>query len=151
MKIIALYGGRNSKKELLAMKLANNPNIVYVRPYTDREVPVNQEDWEQDGYTHLNEKQLSHKMEREVPLATIQVDGDRYVFFENQLRADYCVLILDDAGLYNLGKIWSGELLTIRVHSDGEMHSDRCLMSDEEFDIVFDYDNDDIELILGEL
>ena len=151
MKIIALYGGKNSKKDLLANRLANNSDVVYVKPYTDKEVPVYEEDWEMDDYIHLNAKQLSHKMEREVPLAIITLKSHRYVFFSTQFKENFCVVILDDAGLHGFKKMWDGELVTIRVHSDTEEHSDRCLMTDDEFDIVFNYDKDDYDELEHEI
>ena len=145
MKIIALTGAKNSRKDVVARRLATNSDVVYVRPYTDRDVPVNAEDWELDDYTHMNEKQLSYKMERDEVLSVAHVGNHRYVFFMSQFNADFCVLILDDVGIFNLKKNWKGEIVTVKVHSDIEEPSDRCLMKDEEFDFVFNIDHDDFD------
>jgi len=145
MKLIVLNGGKHSKKDLLASKLAKNSDCIWVKPYTDRVEPVNLEDWERDDYIHLNVKQLDHKMEREKPLAVVHLGNIRYVFFENQMNASYCVIIGDDAVCYHLKKEFGEDVVTVKVHSNTEEYSERNVMSDEEFDIVYHYDNDDYD------
>ena len=143
MKIIAISGGKNTNKEKLAFRLSENSDVDYIKPYTDREIPINMEFYEQDDLIHLNPKQLSSKMEREIPLVVSNVNGNRYVFFQTQLRAEYCVMVLDDAGIFNLKKNWDGEIITVRVHSKNEKPSPRVLMNDGEYDLVYDCENDD--------
>lgn len=143
MKIIAISGGIDTCKDKLAYRLAENSDVVYIKPYTDREVPINLEVYEQDDLIHLSSEKLSRKMEREIPLTMETVNGNRYVFFKNQCTADFCVMILDDAGIFNLKKNWSGEIITVRVHSKNERSSSRVLMKDSEYDFVFDWDKDD--------
>ena len=82
---------------------------------------------------------------REVPLAETVVNGNRYVFFENQLKGDYCVIIGDDRVVFNLLNNYEGDMVTIRCHSNSEKSSPRFLMSDDEFDFVFNYDTDDYD------
>lgn len=145
MKIIAIHGAKNSKKDLLAFKLANNSDCVWVKPYTDMQNPPNLEDYEQDDLIHLNEKKLSAKMEREIPLCVTEVNGHRYVFFENQFTSGYCVIIGDDRVIQYLKNDWKGDLVTVKCHSKTEEYSERNLLDDDDFDIVFNYDVDDYD------
>lgn len=149
MILITISGAKNSGKDILAMKLAQNSDCIWIKPYTDKEYPVNIEDWEQDELIHLNDKQLDNKMNHEIPLAVTEINGFRYVFFENQLRADYVVLIADDNVVSYLKREWKGELITIKCHRDGEKYSERNLLKDSEFDIVFNVDTDDYDTMEG--
>jgi len=154
LKIIALYGAKHSKKDVVAFKLSQYSDCVWVKPYTDWEDPVNLEDYEQDDLVHMNERKLSAKMEREVPFCMTEVNGHRYVFFENQFNAGYCVMIVDDRALMYLKNNWDGDLVTVICHSKNEEYSDRSLLSDEEFDIVFDADSGDygeLEELVGDI
>jgi hypothetical protein len=146
-----LNGAKNTKKEEIALRLSANSDCIWVNPYTDRRVAENQEEWEQDEFIHLNEKQLSDKMEREVPLAVTEVNGHRYVFFVTQFRADFCVIIGDDRLVTNLKNNWKGDLVTVRVHSDDEKYSERSMLKDSEFDIVYNIDRDDYDDLESEI
>lgn len=150
--MIIISGARYTKKDIVASRLAKNSDCIWIKPYTDR--PSGHVEYEQDDYIHLNESQLSDKMEREVPLAVIEVNDHRYVFFENQLRASYCVLIGDDSVVSYFKNNWDGELLTIRCHSKDEKYSERNILGDDEFDIVFDTDGgdyDELEELVGDI
>ena len=127
------------------MDLASNSDCRWVKPYTDKKVPVNQENWEMDEYIHLNEKQMAHKMNRDKVLMSIDVNGDRYVYFEYQMNSEYVVIVGDDRVVSYLKDNWDGKLITVRCHSDGEKYSERNLLSDSEFDIVYHYDTGDYE------
>ncbi len=151
MKIIAIAGSKNCKKDLLAFRLATNSDCIWVKPYTDWEEPVNLENFEQDELIHLNEKKLSDKMEREIPLMVTEVNGHRYVFFENQFRAGYCVITADDRIIQYLQNNWKGDLVTVKCHSNSEEYSERNLLSDDDFDIVFNYDEDDYDFFEAEI
>ena len=140
MKIVTISGGKFTKKDWLAHRLAENSDVVYVRPYTDKKIPI----YDEEDYIYLNEKQLSAKMNQENPLVVFTTArGNRYIFFENQLRTEFCVLILDDAGVHAVKKEFGNNVITIRVHSRNEKPSDRVLMKDSEYDIVFNVDTDD--------
>lgn len=147
MKIIAISGRKYSQKDLLATMLAKNSDCVWIQPYTDGKVPIWREEWESDGYIHLNPKQLSEKMKREVPLAVTEVKGTRYVFFENQLNQEYVVLIADDTIIKQLKDKWKSNLVTIKCKSKGEELSNRCRLGDSEFDYVFNVDTDDYDFL----
>ena len=149
LKIITISGAKNTKKDELAQKLAQNSAVVYVKPYTD--APEGVYEWEMDEHIHLNPKQLDAKLNRENALTMTNVNSHRYVFFENQLNADYCILILDDTGLINLKRYWEGEMVTIRVHSKDEKYSERNVLDDDYFDVVFDVDYDDYDVLEGVL
>lgn len=138
MRLIILNGAKNCGKEIVARSLAKNSDCKFIRPYTDH-TGVD------DEYIRLNESKLSAKMERENPLYETVIDGYRWVFFENQLNAGYVVLIGDDRLISYFRKNWSGELITVRVHSNSEEPSNRSNLSDDNFDIVFNVDSDDMD------
>lgn len=145
LKLIALSGAKHSKKDSVASRLAQNSDCIWIKPYTDREIIG--DDW----YISMSKTKLNRKMEREVPLAETVVAGNRYVFFENQLKGDFVVLIGDDRIIYNLKKNWGGHLITVKCHSKDEKPSPRCLMDDKEFDIVFNYETDDFDSLVFEI
>ena len=150
MKLIVISGAKHSKKSLVAFRLAQNSDCIWIKPYSDMDVPANGEPVE-DRFIHLNSKQLDDKMEREVPLASVEVNGNRYVFFENQLKAEYVVMVGDDRIVAYLKGNYGGDLVTVRCHSRVEEYSDRDILSDREFDIVFDYDSDDFDTLVAEI
>ena len=142
MKIIALNSAKNGKADALASKLAANSDVVYVKPYTDTPPKY---DLGED-YVHLNSKQLDYKMEREVVAVTCEIGEYRYVYFKNQFSSGFVVLILDDACIKVMKKEYGDELITIRVKSQSERQSERSgNLRDGFFDIVFDYDVEDID------
>lgn len=143
MRLIALNGAKNSRKEWVAQKLSDNSDCIWIKPFTDK--PQRKVDYADDEMIHLNYPKLTYKMQREVPLAVTEVNGHRYVFFENQLNANYCVLIADDSVIEYLEDEWDGELITVKIHSNDEVSSDRFKLKDDNFDIVFNVDNDDID------
>lgn len=149
MKLICITGAKNSKKHLLAMSLANNSDCIWIKPYTDKK--FSRDNPLDDMYIPMNSQQLTHKMEREVPLVVVELEEVRYVFFENQLNADFVVLIGDDRVASYLRNEWDGELITVKCHSDSEEFSERNKMLDKEFDIVFNYDNDDVDDLILEI
>ena len=143
MRLIALNGAKNTRKEWVASRLSDNSACIWIQPYTDRPSP--HRDYEDDELIHLDESKLSAKMERDTPLAITEVNSHRYVWFENQLKAGYCIIIADDDVIAYLDNKWDGELITVRIHSNDEIYSARSLLKDDDFDIVFNVDNDDIE------
>ena len=150
MKLIVISGGKNSKKGLLAHRLADNSDCIWIKPYSDRTVPVNSDPVE-DSFIRLNKRQLESKVSREVVLAETVVNGNRYVFFENQLNADYVVLIGDDRIVMYLKSNYEGQLITVRCHSESEQYSERNILPDKDFDIVYDYDKDDFDSFVVEV
>ena len=152
MRLIALNGAKNSRKEWVARKLADNSDCIWIKPYTDR--PRLAVDYDDDEMIHLNYPKLSYKLQREEPLAVSVVNDHRYVFFMHQLRAGYCVLIADDRVIEYLKNNWDDELITVKIHSNDEEESYRFRLIDDEYDIVFNVDNDDIdelEELVGDL
>lgn len=143
MRLVIVSGAKYTKKDEVASRLAKNSDCIWIKPYTDK--PSGHVEYEQDDCIHLNEKKLSAKMEREVPLVSIETTGHRYVFFENQLVAGFCVLIGDDSVVSYFKNNWEGELITIKCHSKNEKYSQRNILGDDEFDIVFDTDTGDYE------
>ena len=145
MRLITISGAKNTPKNLVAMKLARNSDCIWVNPYTDYDIPVNLEFYEQDECIHLSEKKLTRKMEREETLVETMVNGHRYVFFMSQMRAGYCVIIADDRIVSYLKNNWDGELCTVKLHCKDEQYSERSLLSDDEFDIIFNTDTGDYD------
>ena len=152
MRLIALNGAKNTKKEWVAQKLSDNSDCIWIQPITDKPNP--NRDYEENELIHLNQSELDYKMKKNTPLAVTEVNGHRYVFFTYQLTAGYCVLIADDNVIGYLKNNWDGELVTVRVHSNDEIYSARSLLKDDEFDIIFNVDNDDIgelEELVGDI
>lgn len=145
MKIIAITGHKNSNKDLVAMRLASNSDVVYIRPYSDKKRPLNMESYEEDDYIHLNNSQLSYKMEREEPFLVKEIDGVRYVFFMTQFRADFCAIIIDKTMLDYLKKNWDGEIVSIYCH-DGRGCDDP-----KSYDIIYDWKNDDFDRLESDI
>lgn len=142
MKIVALNNARNGKADRVASKLASNSDVVYVKPYTDKPPKL---DFGED-YIHLNDKQLSDKMEREIVAVTCEVGKYRYTYFENQFTNGFVVLILDDDCIKTLKKKYGDDVITIRVKSkDEEVSSRMGNLRDGFFDFVFDYDVEDVD------
>jgi hypothetical protein len=150
MKLIVINGSKNSKKGLLAHRLSNNSDCIWIKPYCDKSVEVNSDPVD-DKFIYLNEKQLESKIDNEVILAETVVNGNRYVFFENQLNADYIVLIGDDRIVSYLKSNYGGQLVTVRCHSESEEYSQRSILPDKEFDIVYNYDSDDFDNFVFEI
>ena len=146
MKLIVISGAKYCKKDTLAMKLSQNSDCIWIKPYSDRPVRINSDDTE-DRFIRLNGRQLDDKINKEVPLAITEINGHRYVFFENQLNADYVVLTGDDRIVQYLKGNWDGELVTVKCHSNIEQPSKISILDDDEFDIVFDVDNDDYDFL----
>ena len=146
MKLIAISGPKYSKKDTLAMKLSQNSDCIWIKPYSDRPVRVNSDDTE-DRFIKLNGIQLNTKINKEMPLAITEINGHKYVFFENQLNAEYVVLTGDDRIISYLKDNWDGELVTIKCHSNIEQSSEICTLDDDEFDIVFNVDTDDYDFL----
>lgn len=140
--IISLTGHKNSGKLSVEFDLAKNSAIEYVKPYTDR--PSN-EIWD-DCYYFVSKGELDELIcEKEVLYQTM-VNGYRYVFFKDQLTADYNILILDDYGVAELQSKYRKYLYSVKVVSKKQRDSDRVgvYLYNHEFDEVFDYDTDDI-------
>ena len=146
MKLIVISGARNSKKDLLAMRLSSSLDCVWIKPYSNRKVPINSDPV--TDFIPLNDNQLNDKLEREESLAETIAKGNRYIYFINQLKGDYSIITGDDSIMLSATHNWNGDIITIKCHSDKEMPSVRCLMSDNEFDVTFHYEDDDFEELL---
>ena len=145
MRIIILNGAKYTKKGVIALKLASNSDCMWINPYTDKPIPINEEDESSDMFIHLNTKQLDDKLNREIPLAEIIVNNNRYVFFETQFREDFCIIIGDDDVVSYFKNNWKGDLVTVRLHSNDEKYSERSILPDSEFDIIYNVDTDDYD------
>ena len=143
MKLIIISGAKNSKKDLLAMILSNRSDCIWIKPYSNRKDPVNADP--HNDYISLNDRQLNDKIAKEVPLAETIINSNRFVFFENQLKKDYTIIIGDDNIVFGAKNNWKGEIITVRCHSKHEVESPRFLFKDDEFDYVFNYGDDDID------
>ena len=150
MRLIVLNGARNCGKEDVARRLAMNSDCRFIKPFTDH----SRDNGLDDDYIRLNKEKLDDKLDKENDFCLTEVKGYRYVFFENQLNAGYVVLIGDDRVVSYLQKNWTGELITVKVHSKNEEYSERFLLNDDDFDIVFniDYDDfDELEELVGDI
>ena len=146
MRIIALNCAKNGKADVVAMRLASNSDVVYVKPYTTKPVPINNEVWDNDDYVHLNDKQLADKMEKEIVAVSCEVGKYKYVYFQNQFSSGFVVLLLDDNCLKIMKEKYGDDLISVRVKSNSEQLSERSgNLRDGFYDIVFDYDYEDID------
>lgn len=140
MKLVCICGEPNSQKDLVAMKLSQNSDVIYIRPYCDKKVPINLEAWDNDGLIHLSPAQLDTKMYCEKPLAVREINDTRYVFFENQLRADYIVMIVDENTLDNLRKDKRWDIISIYC-------TRTSCANPQKYDVIFNPDTDDVDFL----
>ena len=143
MKLIVISGARNSKKSLLAQRLSDRLDCLWIKPYSNRKVPINAEP--QTDFIVLNDRQLNDKLEREESLAETIANGNRYIYFKNQLKGDYTVITGDDSIILSATHNWDGDIATVICHSKDEKPSVRSLMGDDEFDYTFNYESDDFD------
>lgn len=146
MKLIVISGGKHSKKDLLATRLASNSDCIWIPPFSNKKLPINVDE---DRFISISDNQLSEMTTRENVIAETVVNGSRYVFFEKQLDADYVVIVGDDRIIFALENNFDGDMVTIRCHSNNEIGSPRFLLDDKEFDYVFNYDVDDYDTLEG--
>lgn len=146
-KIVTLTGHKFTKKTIVASKLASNSDVVYVQPYTDRELPKWAVDGEELGFHFVLPSVLDKMIEEEDVLTMKTVNENRYVFFKFQFIAPYNVVIVDDYGVLDIKNEWDDLIYTIRLVSDKEKQSDRVgeYLFKHEFDLIFDYDKDDFD------
>ena len=141
MLLIIVTGEPNSGKDKVASKLGMNADVKYIRPYSDKKIPVNIEPQDfPTEYTYLSEYKLSKKMEHEIPLFTREIGVNRYVVFENQLNADYVVLILDPETLHELQKTYTGRIFSIYC-------TQNTCDNPQDYDVVFNPRVDDIDFL----
>lgn len=147
-KIISLTGAKHSGKLNLAMDLAKNSDVVFIRPYTDREVPLSDIAWDFCEFHYVSKETLDLMIKSEKVLSTTTINGDRFVFFEFQLTEAYNVMILDDYAVCEVKDNYK-DVFTVKVHSDKEEKSDRVgeYLFDHEFNQVFYYGIDDIDVL----
>lgn len=141
MKLIVVTGEPNSGKDYLASKLAENSDVKFIRPFSDKVIPIQTEPRDfPTKYNYLSEYKLTRKMEREIPLFERVIGKHRYVVFRNQLNADYVVLILNPETLDQLREIYDGEIFSIYCTNGG------C-SNPHDYDIVFNPRVDDIDFL----
>lgn len=136
MKIIAINGAKNTKKEVMALRLANNSAVKYVRPYSTKK---------SIHFEWVKKDVLKDMMDKEEPLCKTIIKGEIYCFFKSQFKEDYNVVIVDDYALVDLMSNWDDEIITVRLKSKDSESSERfgSYLYDHEFDIVFNIDTDD--------
>ena len=144
--IITLTGHKEVKKDYIANKLAENSDVGFVRPYTDIDTPFLEEDGKQWEYNVVLPSVLDDMVSEEEVLCYGEINGQRYVFFQFQLVHDYNVLIVDDYYLYDLKNKWDGAIYSVKLVQKDQVESERVgvIYKDEDFDMVFDVDRDDI-------
>ena len=147
-KIITLTGHKNCGKELIARRLAYNSDIQYVRPYTDKKVTIRADEYDLGDLNYVSKKKLDEMIEEEEVLSITTINGTRYVFFKSQLTEAYNVLIADDYAVMDIKGKWKN-IYTVKVYGHMQSDSDRVgeYLYDHEFDEVFNYDEDDLEML----
>lgn len=144
--IVTVTGHKHTHKNTIAMRLAGNSDVEWVRPYTARELPKDIEPSALEGeYNVVLPSVLDDMMEKEKVLSVTTIGDNKYVFFEFQFRKNFSVVIVDDYAVVDIKQNWDGKVFTIRAVSDNEEQSDRVgeYLYKHEFDVVFDYTKDD--------
>jgi len=144
MKIVALTGV-GTGVTFTAEKLAENSDVSYLKPYTDKEKLSSAELIQ--GYNKVSKDELDLMIQTEEVLCQTLVNGHRWVYFKSQLESAYNILITDDYSLVDLRGNWDGELYTVKVVTPENLKSNRIdvYLYDHEFDEVFDYKTDDFD------
>ena len=145
-KVITLTGHKNCGKYNVAMDLAENSDVAFIKPYTDREIPLDDIPEEYGDFHYVSKDTLDLMIEDDEVLSSTMIDGNRYVFFKFQLTAQYNVLIADDYGVVDIKSNW-GDVYSVKVYSDKQIDSDRVgvYLYDHEFDEIFHYGLDDVD------
>lgn len=141
-KIIALNGDKHSKKDIVALKLAKNSSVEYVRPYSTKD---------NIEYNFATKDAMLKMFDEKAPLLFFHLDGELFAYFKEQFVADYCVVIVDDFSLISLKNAWNGDFMSVKVVNDKSEKSDRYCVYDLDYDIVFDVDVDDIHMLEAKL
>ena len=146
-KIISITGAKNSGKLNLAMDLAENSDVEFITPYTDREIPIHELAEKYGDYHYVSKGTLDLMIKSEKVISSTTIDGDRFIFFEFQLTDGYNLLILDDYALADLRTNYKCKLYSIKVWSKKQENSDRVgvYLYNHEFDAVFEYGIDNVE------
>lgn len=149
-RIISLTGHKHTYKDIIAFKLMNlNDDVVFVRPYTDWEVPSYEIPEETVGdFNFVLPTTLDKMMEEEKVLSVRKIDGHRFVFFEFQLTGKYNVLIVDDYQLLDIKDNWDGELYSVFTVSQKQQKSDRVeeYLYKHNYDEIFEYGVGDFDM-----
>ena len=141
-KIIALNGDKYSKKDIVALKLAKNSSVEYVRPYsTKNDVDFN----------FATEDAMLKMFDEKTPLLFFHLNGEIFAYFKEQFVADYCVVIVDDFSLISLKNAWDGDFMSVKIVNEKSEKSERYGVYDLDYDIVFDVDVDDIHMLEAQL
>lgn len=146
-KIVTLTGHKDTRKDWIAGKLAENSDVNFVRPYVGMELPMGVEPSHWDEYHIVLPSILQDMIRSEKVLYRIIVDKKEYVFFEFQMTAPYNVVIVDDYGVIAIKDNWDGEVYTVFVKSKDQKPSKRVgeYLTPSEFDEIFDSDTGDID------
>ena len=147
-RLITLTGHKNTKKDWVAGKLAENSDIEWIKPFTDKKKDIGKDSEECGGYHFISKEQMDEKLRDEEYIAKVTVNGNRYVYFKSQLTYDFIVLIADDYMLMELFQsIPRNNLYTVKVKAKDQIESDRVdsYLFDHEFDKIFDVDHGDID------
>ena len=147
-KVITLTGYKNCGKYNLAMDLAKNSDIEFIKPYTDREIPLDELPEKFGDFHYVSKDTLDMMIEDDEVLSSTLINGDRYVFFKFQLVAPYNVLIADDYAVVDIRSNWSNTY-SIKVYGKNQRDSDRVgvYLYDHEFDEIFHYGSDDYDAL----
>ena len=144
MKIVSLTGV-GTGVNYVAEKLAENSDVVYLKPYTDKPKLSSAENLM--DYHQISKDEMDIMIQNESVLCMTKINGHRWVYFEFQLKEAYNILITDDYSLVDLRDNYGGDLYTVKVATEENLKSKRIgvYLYNHEFDEVFDYKTDDID------
>lgn len=147
-RLITLTGHKNTKKDWVARKLAENSDIEWIKPFTDKKKDIGKDAEECGGYHFISKEKMDEKLKTDEVVSKVTINDNRYVYFKSQLTADYIIMIVDDYGLLGVfDTVHRNKLYTVKLKSKDQIESDRVdsYLFDHEFDIIFDVDNGDID------
>ena len=144
-RIITLTGHKNCGKLEIAMDLAKNSDVHYIKPYSDRKYPIGEIPERYGDFHVVSSDKLDKMIESDELLCMSVINDNRYCFFKSQLQEGYNVLIVDDYALADMrGKY--DDIYSVKVKSKNQKDSSRVgvYLYDHEFNEVFNYDTDDV-------
>jgi len=147
-RLITLTGHKHTKKDWIARKLAQNSDIEWITPFTDKKKDIGKSSEECGGFHFISKERMDEMLKKEECICKVVINDNRYVYFKSQLTSDFIVLIVDDYGLTQLFEsVGKDKLYTVKLKSKDQIKSDRVdsYLFDHEFDVVFDVDYDGVD------
>ena len=149
-KIVTVTGHKNCGKDIVVKELTKNDGVVFIKPYTDRELPPHLvgDSFYEERYNYVLPSVMEDLLRDSQPLSEKLINGHRYVYFAFQMVNPVNVVIADDYEVVSIKETYPS-VYSVRVVSEKEEQSDRVgeYLYQHEFDFVLDFDNEPVELV----